>query len=213
MCVAKGLLTFREMGSNVRTLCVSQRLEQDQKIYRKILEETYSGIVSDKSINRLMTLSLNHPRFTEDQKKIIIKRSVHVFANKEPMEAHNDLCLFRDSSDQNPVVKSIDTGNKSSKTVTHLVTSGLSKTVLLTRGCKVCLNGRNLWPEWGLFNNSLGMVIDIIYEDGKTPNNKKLPKYVLVDFPSYTGPVFLPLHATYVPIIAIVNHCEYGCCK
>ena len=82
-------------------------------------------------------------------------------------------------------------------------------------GSRVELTGKNLNPAWGLFNGSMGIVVDIVFEDNKTPNNGDLPQYVLVNFPLYRGPPFNPKHKTWVPITPVFCHCQKsnGCCK
>lgn len=45
---------------------------------------------------------------------------------------------------------------------------------------------KNLWQTKGLVNGAIGIVYDIVYQDGCSPPD--LPLAVLVQFPSYTGP-------------------------
>ena len=45
------------------------------------------------------------------------------------------------------------------------------------------LCGKNIKPEWGLYNGSQGVVKDIIYNDGESPNLGDHPKYVFIEFP------------------------------
>jgi hypothetical protein len=211
LATIKGLEVFRKMGEKVRTLGVIQRQEEGQDMYREILEEAYAGIVSDINAERLMEYHLDNDRFTGDDKRVIKERSIHVFANIAPMEIHNNACLFRDTSGENPVarIRAKDYRNKTS----HVQSLNLPKAIILARGSKVCLNGRNLRPEWGLYNNCTGTVMDIVFEQGESPNEKHLPKYVLVDFTNYTGPAFIDKHPTIVPIAPIVVHCEHNCCS
>ena len=48
----------------------------------------------------------------------------------------------------------------------------------------------NMLAEHGLYNGSRGTVIGWDYVIGETPHRNELPKVVVVDFPSYTGPPF-----------------------
>jgi hypothetical protein len=48
----------------------------------------------------------------------------------------------------------------------------------------------NLLVQEGLYNGATGVVVDIIYENGKNPKTG-LPDVVMVDFPKYTGPPLL----------------------
>ena len=49
---------------------------------------------------------------------------------------------------------------------------------------------RNLWVEKGLCNGNMGVVRDIIYQDGQCPPSLLL--VVVVEFGDYTGPIFFP---------------------
>jgi hypothetical protein len=52
----------------------------------------------------------------------------------------------------------------------------------------VCLETANIDPIVGLFVGAIGTVVDIIYDNSVGPNNEPkhhLPKYIVVDFPSF----------------------------
>ena len=63
----------------------------------------------------------------------------------------------------------------------------------------------------------LGKVIDIIFAEGKNPNNGDLPMYIIVDFRHYKGKPIFKDHPTYVPIPRVDFQCEkscfHQCCK
>jgi hypothetical protein len=63
------------------------------------------------------------------------------------------------------------------------------------------LKGRNISPELGFYNGAVGLVIDIAYNSNESPNSGHLHKYVLVQFPNYTGPQFLPSIPNVIPIV------------
>jgi hypothetical protein len=211
----KGLEIFRKMGETVRTLSVIQRQESDQNAYLGILEDAYRGQISIENTNHLMQFHLDNDRFTEEEREVIKERSIHIFANTEPMKQHNETCLFRDSSQVNPVarVRAIDNRTTTKGKSNHLSNTNLPASTIMARGAKICLNGRNLRPEWGLFNNCSGTIMDIVFHPDQSPNEKHLPKYILVEFPGYTGPAFVTEHPTYVPITPITIHCDHGCCS
>ena len=59
-------------------------------------------------------------------------------------------------------------------------------------GCKVSLVQVNIKPKWGLYQEIIGTVLDIVYKNTTGPHPKgketgKLQEYVLVDFPQYCG--------------------------
>jgi hypothetical protein len=214
--VLKGLHTFKEMGHQVRTLKTSMRQDENEEgSYLEMLNEAYVGSVSDVNATKMMDLlHLQSDRFTEEQRDIIREKSIHVFANKEPMEFHNQKCLYRDTNQTNPVakIKSNDTCKKGHRENLNR-SSGLPQICMLARGSLVCITGCNLRPEWQLFNNATGKVLDIVYEENKNPNGHDLPKYILVEFPGYTGPPFIQSNPKAVPIAPIRKSCEKGCCS
>ena len=62
----------------------------------------------------------------------------------------------------------------------------------------------NLNFKHGLFNGATGHVIDIIYQNGHTPSDD-FPDAVMVEFPCYTGPAFIPDNPKVVPIVPITR--------
>ena len=61
----------------------------------------------------------------------------------------------------------------------------------------------NLWNEPGLTNGAIGIVQNIVYEQGKQPPD--LPLFVLVKFDQYTGPSFHPKEEKLVPIAPVLR--------
>jgi hypothetical protein len=212
--VVKGLEIFKTIGQNVRTLKQIQRQEKGQDLYRDILDEAYQGHVSPMNADHLMTLHLDNERYTDEDRLLIKNRSTHLFATKEPMNDHNQRCLYRVSSSENPVarIRAIDQRNTGSRRITHQI-SNIQKCVILSRGAKVCITGRNIRPEWGLFNNSQGTVIDIVFQNSENPNENHLPHYILVDFCGYNGPLFDAENPTVIPIVPCMSYCKDGCCS
>ncbi|XP_066927171.1 uncharacterized protein [Clytia hemisphaerica] len=76
--------------------------------------------------------------------------------------------------------------------------------VLLTK------NQFSLTP-FGLNNGAIGKVIAILFGRGKAP--PEFPEAVVVDFPRYKGPAWLPEHPTWVPIPVNESRCENNCCS
>ena len=58
----------------------------------------------------------------------------------------------------------------------------------------------------------MGEVKDIVYREGQSPQTNDQPAYVLVNFPTYSGPAFIKEFPTYVPIPPIEIRCDYNCC-
>ena len=83
----------------------------------------------------------------------------------------------------------------------------------LARGCKVELKGRNIAPQYGLYNGAMGIVMDIVFNINESPHTGHLPRYVMVQFPAYTGPQFCNRHHNIIPIVPITSICYLKCCK
>ena len=90
---------------------------------------------------------------------------------------------------------------------------GLQQTLYLFKGAKVMLTC-NLNAPVGLFNGSMGEVVDIIYPDGRSPK-ESLPGVVMVAFDKYTGPKFIPRLPKVVQIVPVERRIDCGChgCK
>ena len=63
---------------------------------------------------------------------------------------------------------------------------------------------RNLWTEKGLCNGSMGVVKDIIYQEGDSPPNLPIAVIVQVDT-FYTGPSICDDLPRCIPIIPLTN--------
>lgn len=84
-------------------------------------------------------------------------------------------------------------------------------------GCIVNLSGRNFYPEWGLYNGSMGIVEEIHFDasdenPNPNPNCGDLCSYVVVRFPKYTGPPWDPANPQSVPVPIAHESCKHGCC-
>ena len=80
---------------------------------------------------------------------------------------------------------------------------GLQGQIYLAVGAKVMLTA-NICTKFGLCNGAIGTVLDIVYDVASSPPS--LPISVIVHFPDFKGPSFLPNHA--VPICPITAESE-----
>ena len=71
----------------------------------------------------------------------------------------------------------------------------------------------NFHPNWGLYNGSMGTVVDIVFRPDQNPNHGDLPLYILVDFQQYRGPIYIEGKPTLVPIPTVKKLCnKHKCC-
>jgi len=87
-------------------------------------------------------------------------------------------------------------------------TNMVAPTTMLCRDANVSLECRNFMPEWGLHRNAHGKIVEIVFEENDDPNSGHQPKYVIVDFPGYTGPKWMDDQPTWVPIPTTTLKCE-----
>jgi hypothetical protein len=192
------------------------RQNKADKIFLKLLKRVRSGKTTTKDVELLM--SLHFGKLSEKKKKEIMEKATYVFANKEPMRVHNMEKLKQTQSETNPVARisaiSTDTsGLKYKGRSSHFKKDDLPFVTTICRGAKVQVTGRNLEPSWGLYNVSVGTIVEIIYNKGENPLDGTLPQYVIVDFPQYCGPIWSEKNPKWVPIPIVKQKCEKGCCE
>ena len=140
-----------------------------------------------------------------------------MFANVEPKNEHNNHCLKKINTQDNPVaIIKAETkrlkDNAKLRNVGHYDNERTPALINIAQNAKVQITGTNLCPKWGLFHGARCEVKDIVYHpDHPPPDN--LPLYVLLDIPQYCGPPFIEAAPTAVPIASIKVPCKnMGCC-
>ena len=123
---------------------------------------------------------------------------------------HNKAKLL-EMNEKYPIAKIQAEGTGShSKSASSDKAGGLTKILYICKGAKVMLTS-NINVPYGLFNGSMGTVVDIIYCDGRSPSDS-LPDVIMVNFPKYTGPALIHSRPNIVPIVPV--ECRIGCsCK
>jgi hypothetical protein len=144
---------------------------------------------------------------------------MHLFAYNAPIQQFNKDELLKINNLQNPVARLLPKYCKTSNVSVKASSSHFDKrgekicVSYIARGCKVELRGRNIAPQFGLYNGAMGIVKDIVYYENESPITGHMPRYVLVYFPSYTGPQFLEDSNNVIPIVPVEGLCTYRCCK
>ena len=218
----RGQELFKEAGKNVmflrsvkRALPTQQRLQQ---ILHGVRGEPCSNLTED-DLSFICKFHLSQEHYSDADRQQIGDNAMHLFANKDKMREFNRRKLILLHNIKNPVAKikarNAKMNGSISQTNLHYDENRTPSSVCLCIGCQVELTGKNLNPEWGLFNGSMGTVIDIVFDKEKSPNKGDLPLYVLVDFPLYCGPALTKLHKTLVPITPVISFCQKyrNCCK
>lgn len=75
----------------------------------------------------------------------------------------------------------------------------------------------NMAPHFNLVNSSRGFIRDLLYQDYtyEPGNSSKIPLYIVIEFPEYTGPSLFtgPGQEKWVPVIPIERRSESSECK
>ena len=111
--------------------------------------------------------------------------------------SNNEACLERNKESikrlNEPIVRITaehdDVKDSKSSSKSSEVCGDLAKTLYVSVGCKIMLR-RNLATNKGLVNGSVGFVKDIVYNDADDPSRFLMPRSIIVDFESYTGPPY-----------------------
>ena len=215
--IANGEALFRQAGSDVMHLHSSKRVQKSQHIFRSLLKGVRSAD-SDRLTEDQVTLLCNYhlmaPHFSDEDRQRLCKDALFLFANRAPRDTFNRIKLQQTHSQENPVAriraKTVKRGIQVSNN-SHYDDSTPPCTNLC-RGARVSITGCNIHPAWGLYNGSIGTVLDIVFKPGESPNTGNLPLYVLVHLQDYTGPTFLPGKPYAVPIVPVDVLCNNNCC-
>ena len=213
-----GQLLFQEAGQKVMSLSVSKRTQSNQSYFRHLLQCLRGATPEHLSEEDITFLASNYhimsPKFTEEDRKILAREALFLFATKQPRNIFNRIRLQETHSATNPVARI-----RSQTTKRGLIVSNnqhydesIPSSITICREAQVSITGCNIMPSWGLFNGSLGTVKDIVFNPSESPNNGQLPQYVLVSFPTYCGPPFDKQHPKLVPIVPVSVMCSRNCC-
>jgi hypothetical protein len=91
---------------------------------------------------------------------------------------------------------------------THLRKTFYTRNTILCRDTMVEIAKVNIEPKWGLFNGSIGTVVDIIFQEGENTTEGSLPTVVVVDLKHYRGAIWDDENTTHVPVAPIQRQCE-----
>ena len=164
------------------------------ELFRQELTRLANGAFSITDWQRWQQRSL--ASLPEEERQRFVTEGIKLCSRKVDMVPFNEAGLLRCN---NPilVMEAVHNCSKAAKG-TDTDAEGLSKVVPIARGSKVVLID-NLWPEMGLFNGSQGQVTYILFAENKGPVDG-LPAFIVVTFPEYTGPPFIPGQQGTVPI-------------
>ena len=167
------------------------------ELFRKELGRLADGTFTIEDWRRWSTRELS--TLPAEERERFTTEGVKLCSRKVDMVTFNEAGLRRTG---NPVlllhaVHNNATAKKASESQGQLPTM-----LPVARGASVVLTS-NLWPAMKLVNGSRGTLSYVIYEEGKTPLDG-LPAFLVVTFPDYTGPPFIPGEPGTVPIHTVM---------
>ena len=191
---ASGSQLLTSMSNLCMELTSIKRQNADQQTFKGVLERLRVGEALSEDADFLLSLHLSNFKNSDVEKILSEGVSMHLFATKAPRNEFNFSRLADVSSSNNPValVKAQWTAQKKigKSTIMSHFKSPPATAALLSRGAIVRIVDRNFEPMWGLYNNAIGKVVEIVFKPGNDPNNGDLPLYVAARFEHYTGPVW-----------------------
>lgn len=198
----KGGILFTEvMTENV--YCLTKNYRVKCKKFRELLERVRLGKPSKQDAESIMNLHLFR---YEDNTEFISSlensdKTMHLYTNNADKDAKNVEKLVQTSRTRNVPIARLDcwydTVKLQNGSENRVIKSHFDKTMFtdhtdLCIGARVAINKVNFLPEVGLYNGSIGTIIDIVYQTSSVgPNDKEhnhLPDYVVVDFPNLNLP-------------------------
>lgn len=175
------------------------------------------GDLEDEHVDRLLSLHLDSIERKHGKEKVreIKKDAVFLFFKNEKRVRHNFEMLKEECTEENPaaMITPICTSTVSAMRgiKSHFSTETPDTTFICTNA-KVALDNRNIYPRWGLHNGACGTADEILYQKGHNPNHGNLPRYAVVRFPLYSGPIWDRNDRTAVPIPVSQTRCRKMCC-
>ena len=192
---AKQLLGFGLYKQFVEsyTLVTSMRqIGEENEHFRQELGRLAHGTFTIQDWRRWSTRELKY--LPEEEKVRFETEGIKLCSRKTDMVSYNEAGLIRTN---NPILVMRAVHNN---TTAARASAGQLPTILpVARGASVVLTS-NLWPQAKLLNGSRGTVTYIVFGEGKGPGDG-LPDLLVVTFPKYTGPPYIPGEPGTVPVV------------
>ena len=215
---ASGAYQLSNMAKFCMELSTVKRQNESQGFFKEVLERLRIGETNQEDAEFLTGYHTVNFSTSELNKAFAGGVTMHLFATKAPRNEHNYRKLSDISSDTNPVAllkTQWQSSNKkltTAKIMSHFKSPPPTAT-MISRGAIVKCVEKNFNPQWGLFNNSIGEVKEIVFDPSHAdPNNGDLPTYVAVKFANYCGPVWDAQDPKIVPIPMVTLRCDRNCC-
>ncbi len=170
-----------------------RQMGEENAIFRDELNRLGRGKFNVDDWQRWRTRDLvNLPA---EERERFLTQGMKLASRKVDMVTFNEAGLLRTG---NPVLVMHATHNNVTASKATEKQAQLPRILPVTRGADVVLTD-NLWKEEGLINGSQGKISHIVFEEDNGPSDG-LPAFLVVNFPDYTGPPYIPGEPGTVPI-------------
>lgn len=219
----RGDWLFTEVMTEQVYLLTKNYRVQDEK-FKELLEHVRVGEPTKEDAEHIMKLHSVFYRADKQFKEKIEnhKKTMWLFAkNTQVRDKNRDKLVDTSVKAKVPVARLdcwFDTNKLQNGTERHAVRSHFESNSYVRHtdlcvGSRVSIKNWNILPSAGLYNGSIGTVIEIVYKDNPIgPNDKEndhLPNYVVVDFPHLNLPPYIKpwdaKHPTVVPNYLLIH--------
>ena len=193
--LGRGRQIFLDCANHVVQMTNSRRLGKDNVQDKIIMEKVrIRDTLSEEEVSKLLNLHIDvmANRISDEELQHIKHNAIHLFFRNEPRIRHNLEQLSKEHSKERPVafIRTVSNGSAGKAIASHFRNREAPETLICCVGSTVALDGRNFCPQWGLHNGAMGFVEEIVFDKNTNPNDGDLPKYVVVNFPAYNGPIW-----------------------
>ena len=217
---ANGFKILMKCGEKVMNLQTSRRIADSQEDQKTLLQKIRFGAMdlTADEVKKLQSLRLENIEREHGNQAVqcIKKDAVFLSYTNTKKDARNLSMLRTIATPANPVaiIRPRSTGKRAGKAYArHFSGKQKNTSSFLCIGAKVALDAVNYVPAWGLYNEACGTVDEIIFARESNPNDGHMPLYVVVDFPSYSGPIWDNQNPTHVPVPNNKIFCNSNCCS
>ncbi|KAK3918035.1 ATP-dependent DNA helicase, partial [Frankliniella fusca] len=175
---------------------------QKDPAFQGILDRISMGLATFEDYCVLSQRFERNLTFSEVKK---FDKAIRLFATKEDVADHNKKTLkelIDDAGNIVPVaiIPAKHNGN-GAKVASEDKANGLPNELIMGHGARIMLK-RNLWTKKGLVNGTMGILVDILYDEANEPPSG-IPRILMCQFDNYKGPGIGPNNL--VPIVPVVS--------
>lgn len=188
------------MISDAFILTKNMRVNADQQLYRQCLAELRVGEQTEETSQALLNLSLHN--YPSEHRRLLeqAKDTLWLCATNEAKDIINRDKLIETSKARNVPVARLKcyyypgekyTNDKMCPNVKHFDITRLVAETNLCQHARVAIHSINFIPEIGLFNGTMGILIEFAFSTREGPNDKQVdhnPKYIVIDCPDVVIP-------------------------